>query len=102
MALDIIRETKASTEANIKSIIESREYVRQELSKMDIIDKIYDSESNFLLVKFKNHQIAYKQLKFSKLIVRDRSKALNCNGCLRITIGTPEENENLIKTLKAL
>lgn len=102
LALDLLRETKASTEANIKSIIESREYVRQELGKMDIIDKIYDSESNFLLVKFKNHETAYNQLKFSKLIVRDRSKALNCNGCLRITIGTPKENENLIKTLKAL
>lgn len=102
LALDLIERKKDETKREVFELIESRNFLTTELSKIPVIDKIYHSETNFLLVKFKNHQKVFNKLIINSLIVRDRSKALNCNGCLRITIGTPEENKKLIKTLKAL
>ncbi|WP_235689641.1 histidinol-phosphate transaminase [Fulvivirga lutea] len=101
-ACKLIDRKKDILNKEVKELIENRKSMIQKLQKLAVIDKIYQSETNFLLVKFKNHQEAYNQLKINGLIVRDRSTALNCNGCLRITIGTQEENEKVLKTLETL
>jgi histidinol-phosphate aminotransferase len=53
-------------------------------------------------VRFPNADILYRQLTDKGIIVRNRSKELHCSNCLRITIGTPEENQKLIQALKQL
>jgi len=84
----------------IQQTVNEREKLANELSKLEIIEKIYPSDANFILVKTTNANGIYKHLVEKGIIVRDRSKVELCEGSLRITIGTPEENEILIRTLK--
>lgn len=62
--------------------------------------KIYPSEANFVLVKTNDAVSVYEFLLAEKIVVRNRDNVAPCAGCLRITIGTPEENESLIDSLK--
>jgi histidinol-phosphate aminotransferase len=70
------------------------------LSKMKIIEKVYPSDANFLLVKVKNADYIYNTLVNKNIIIRNRSKVID--NCLRITIGKRSENNQLIKALNEL
>jgi len=83
-----------------KEIVEQREKLSDSLKEFAFIHKIYPSEANFLLVKTGEPKKLYDYLSSQQIIVRDRSKAPLCEGCLRITIGTKEENKKLIEALK--
>ena len=83
----------------IKEILSERENLEKELNKFEFVKNIYPSDSNFLLVKFKNSYKIFNYLKENKIIVRDRSNVIGCENCLRITIGTREENTKLISVL---
>jgi histidinol-phosphate aminotransferase len=83
----------------IQKIIDGRDYLQQELLQFKAVEKIYPSDSNFLLVKFQDSDKVFDYLMNEKIIVRNRSSQLGCNNCLRITVGTKNENEKLISTL---
>jgi histidinol-phosphate aminotransferase len=85
-----------------RDILEERRFLEQELAGISSVEKIYPSDANFLLVKVKGAKKTYDELVNEKIIVRDRSKVLLCDECLRITVGTRAENESLLKVLKAL
>jgi len=70
------------------------------LSKMKIIEKVYPSDANFLLVKVKNADYIYNALVNKNIIIRNRSKVID--NCLRITIGKSSENDKLIIALNEL
>ena len=70
------------------------------LSKLKIIEKVYPSDANFLLVKVKNADYIYNTLVNKNIIIRNRSKVID--NCLRITIGKRSENDQLIKALKGI
>jgi len=76
-----------------------RERLKNELLGLSFTEDVYPSDANFLLAKMKNARNIYEQLCEKGIIVRDRSKVVLCDGCLRITIGTPEENKQLIEEL---
>lgn len=84
----------------VNQIVLEREKMKNELGKFEIVDNIYPSDANFLLVKVKNAFKLYNYLKDRGIIVRDRSGVRLCEGSLRITIGTHEENSTLLKELK--
>ncbi|WP_185882073.1 histidinol-phosphate transaminase [Blattabacterium cuenoti] len=85
----------------LKNILSERKYMEDALSKIPIIQKVYPSSSNFLLVKVSfSSKNLYRYLIEKNIVVRDRSKIILCNECLRITIGTHEENEYLIDKIK--
>lgn len=84
----------------IKTIVEERIRLGLELTKLSFVKKVYKSEANFILVKVDDPESLYFYLTKNKIVVRDRSRVVLCEGCLRITVGTKEENELLIKTLK--
>lgn len=84
----------------IKTIVEEREKLSSEISKLNFVLKVYPSEANFILVKTKDASALYNYLVSKEIITRDRSKVELCEGCLRITIGTKEQNELLLNTLK--
>ena len=86
--------------ANIKNIVEQRSKVQQQLQEFSFIKEIYPSDSNFILTKVEDADSLYQYLLANKVIVRNRSKEPLCENCLRITIGTPQENETLINALK--
>lgn len=88
-------------EEMIKMIIQERDRLRQRLISFPFIEYVYPSDANFLLVKCYNARKLYDYLLKKGIIVRDRSSVPGCNSCLRITIGTPEENQRLIEQLLA-
>ncbi len=94
-ALGNIDETQKRTE----EILVQRKILRQNLTAFLFVQHIYPSDANFLLVKVETPDALYDFLIQKKIIVRNRSKVLLCEGCLRITVGTPEENEKLLKAL---
>ena len=84
----------------IQITVEQRETLKQELATLSFVQEVYPSDANFILVKMNNAREIYNYLSTKGIIVRDRSRILLCNNCLRITIGTPDENNQLISTLK--
>ncbi|CAM4237858.1 histidinol-phosphate transaminase [Flavobacterium terrigena] len=72
------------------------------LLKLNFIVKVYPSEANFILIKVDNANKRYQQLLEKGIVIRNRTSQPLCDNCLRITIGTSEENLKLINTLKEL
>lgn len=84
----------------IRETIDERSLLVKNLLKFDFIEHVYPSDANFILVRTNNPLKIYQHLNQMGIIVRDRSKVSLCEGCLRITIGTPEENNRLLEVLK--
>jgi histidinol-phosphate aminotransferase len=84
----------------IKETVAEREKLKSELNTIESVLTIYPSDANFILVKTIKPKEIYQFMVNRGIIVRDRSKVELCEGCLRITIGTPKENELLIEAFK--
>lgn len=84
----------------IKETLAQRDRLVLALKGFDFVVDIYPSDANFILVKTTNANSIYDFLVKQGIIVRNRSKVELCEGCLRITVGTPEENTVLLDTLK--
>ncbi len=84
----------------VENIIAERERVAEALEAIDCVERVYPSDANFLLVKVGDARAMYNKLIAAEVIVRDRSGVCGCEGCLRITIGTPEENERLLQIMR--
>jgi histidinol-phosphate aminotransferase len=83
------------------AIIQSeRDRVAKELSKLTSVKKVFSSEANFLLARIDGAAEVYNKLINDRIVVRDRSTVVRCEDCLRITIGTPEENDKLIEAVR--
>ncbi|HVB03916.1 MAG TPA: histidinol-phosphate transaminase [Chitinophagaceae bacterium] len=93
-------ENREQVNGWIKQIVSGREQLAQGLGGIPGILEVYPSEANFLLVKTIDPVGIYKYLVSQGMIIRDRSRVELCAGCLRITVGTPAENEGLIRELK--
>lgn len=74
--------------------------LEDELRQLTIVEKIFPSEANFLLVRMTDANAIFDFLKKSGVIIRNRSNVAKCEGCLRITVGTEHENSLLIEKLK--
>jgi histidinol-phosphate aminotransferase len=101
LALERLQQVQLKNQ-QVKEIIAQRKIVIGKLSESKIVEHIYPSDSNFLLVRVKNARKVYDQLLNKGIVLRDRSNVTLCNACLRITIGTPKENQILIDELKTL
>ncbi|HSZ87356.1 MAG TPA: histidinol-phosphate transaminase [Puia sp.] len=84
----------------IRAIVTMREDLRKSLKELNIVEEIFPSDANFLLVKFVDPKSVYNYLLGKEIVVRDRSKVELCEGCLRITVGTEQENKELIIALQ--
>lgn len=98
-ALEML-ENKVQVENWVATLINERNRISAELEKLDQVKTVYPSDANFLLVSVENAGLIYNKLVEKGIIVRDRSKVNLCAGCLRITIGSPEENNLLLEALK--
>ncbi len=92
-------EKTDQVERIIKEILSEREKLIENLSRISIVEKIYPTDANFVLVKTTEADSIYKFLLDEKIVVRNRANVELCEGCLRITIGTPDENESLINAM---
>ncbi|MDE1191537.1 MAG: histidinol-phosphate transaminase [Arachidicoccus sp.] len=86
----------------IKEIVAMREALKDVFEQIPIVEKVYPSDANFLLVKIKNASQVYEYLLTKGIVVRDRSRVMLCENCLRITIGTEKENTELVNALADL
>jgi len=85
---------------NIETILLERTQLKEALSKLSIVKNIHPTDANFLLVEVENANKTYQYLIEKKVIVRNRN--MQVENCIRITIGTKEENEKLIQVLKEI
>ena len=86
----------------IKLTLDERERLAAALASLTGCQKVYPSDANFVLIKIDNATALYNALVDRGIIVRNRSKVTLCNDCLRITVGTPAENDALLSALKEL
>ncbi|PQL95434.1 histidinol-phosphate transaminase [Apibacter adventoris] len=91
---------KEEFEKRRKIIFSEKEKIRKELEKLSIVTKIYPSDTNFFLVEFKEANLIFHELLNQKIIVRNQTTKIH--NSIRITVGSPEENEKLITVLKKL
>ncbi|MGX7666474.1 histidinol-phosphate transaminase [Flavobacterium pedocola] len=108
--LNILSQEKAmsillfseSVKSKIDSIVNEKHVLLKELLQINFIQKIYPSDTNFLLIKVDDANLRYRQLLEKGIVIRNRTNEPLCENCLRITIGTNNENRKLITALKTL
>lgn len=81
-------------------ILEEKRKLQSDLMKFPMVKRVYDSDANFLLVEVENADLLYEKLIAQKIIIRNRNKQIK--NCVRITIGSPRENQELLIALKDL
>jgi len=84
----------------IKEVVQQKEQLINELNGLLFVKMVYPSDANFVLVKVDDADALYQFLASNEIVVRNRSKEPGCEDCLRISIGTPEENKNLLSVIK--
>lgn len=98
LALEALNNTDWVNE-HISLTVSGREKLKKDMLQLNGTEAVYPSDANFLLVKMKDAKKVYDYLCSKGIIVRDRSKVVLCEDCLRITIGSPEENKQLMAAL---
>jgi histidinol-phosphate aminotransferase len=91
-----------TTQGQITQLIAERKGLFAQLEKISFVEKVYPSDSNFLLVRVDDANKRYAQLIENDIVVRNRSKQVGCENCLRFSVGTTRENQILIETLNRL
>ena len=99
LGLEALQNTDIVNEWITASVLQ-KDLLLKEMGTFAFVEKLYPSDANFILVKVKDAAALYQYLSALEVVVRNRSKDPGCENCLRITIGTKEENELLIKLLK--
>ncbi len=95
-------DQKDKVDKQIEILSEERQKLNQALATVSWIENVYPSDANFVLIKVDDAQKRYVELLEQDIVVRNRHNLPGCKNCLRISIGTPEENQILIEALKTL
>lgn len=98
-ALDALQNNEEQAQ-QVTTLLGQRTLAQQYLANLELVERVYPSSANFILAQVKNPQGVYQYLMERGIIVRDRSRQYGCEGCLRFTVGTPEENEKLFRALR--
>ena len=98
-AMGLLRRDVSSEVELIKS---ERRRLADALADLPRVRKVWPSDANFLLVQVDDARGLYAELLDAQVIVRDRSKVSGCEGCLRITVGTPQENDKVLAVIGGL
>ena len=93
-------ENLEELQKNISIILKERDHLKVSLEKISSISKIFPSDANFFLIEFKKAEIAYQKLLEENILTSLRHPALK--NCLRITVGTAEENSKLLNVLSQI
>ena len=95
----VLKALAEPKDREIAEIVAQRDRLSAELPQRPCILRLWPSDANFLLVKVTDADGLYAHLLQDGIIVRNRSRVPGCAGCLRLTIGTPEENDRLLQSL---
>ena len=99
LVADLLRQP---IDDQVACIVQQRGVVAERLRALPVVERVYPSDANFLLVKVRDADAAYEHFVQRGIIVRNRNRVLQCAGCLRITVGLPEENEKMLQSLAEL
>ncbi len=100
-ALTALKRLPAVSES-ISAVRRERSRLACSLRKLTLVEQVYPSQANFLLVRFRDARAVFQALQARRIVVRDRSLLPGCENCLRITVGSREQNQYLIHTLQTL
>ena len=90
----------SQVEKKVKAILKNREKLEKQLAKVECIKEVYPTDANFILVKTTDSDTIYKYLIEKGIVARNRNCITLCDNCIRITVGTAEENKQVIAALK--
>lgn len=99
-AVEMLRKGE-EVEHWVNILIEERERMMNDFKNLPLVEHIYPTDANFFLAKVTDAKAIYDYLVDEGIIVRNRSSIVLCRDCLRITVGTPVENEKLFNALLA-
>lgn len=99
LALEALGKT-AKKRLYIDELLNGRHWLENQLKEVDYIQKVYASDTNFILFKVEDANELYRYLLSKKVIVRNRDKAPLLKGCLRVSVGTAGENTKFIEAIK--
>jgi len=85
----------------VQQLVAGRKWLELQMKSIPLIHKVYPSDTNYILFKVDDANKLYKYLLTKKVIIRNRDKAPLLKGCLRVSVGTPEENNQFIEALKS-
>jgi len=97
----VLSAFETGLDGTVSTIIAERKRLEIAGVGFDFVEKIYPSDANFLLIKMEDSALIFNYLKQNGVVVRDRSREPLCEGCLRITVGTPSENDRLLALMAA-
>ena len=86
----------------VSEVLQERSVLAQALAQFSFVEEVFPTDANFILIRVDDAQRRYDELLERGVVVRNRSKEHGCENCLRITVGTPPENKQLLDTLKQM
>jgi histidinol-phosphate aminotransferase len=87
-------------EKNVATLLEQREVVANALSRLEFVTTVYPSDANFILFRVdKNAKEIYKSMADGGVVTRYRGTEMHCDECIRVTVGTEEENKTFLERL---
>ncbi|OOF70872.1 histidinol-phosphate transaminase [Rodentibacter caecimuris] len=92
----------AQMQRSVAELLANRADLQKKLENLPLVEQVYPSEANYLLVKFKDGQKVFQSLWEQGIILRDQHKALNLQSCIRITVGTKAENQKVVEAIEAI
>lgn len=97
----VLKQVEAVEQKNkwVETLLEERSKMIANLQNLPLVKHIYPTDANFVLAKVDDANKTYNYLVNKGIIVRNRNSVTLCQGCLRITIGTPQENQELLTAL---
>ena len=99
-AIEVLQNNEVSDQ--VSSILREREKLANALASCFFVKKIYPSDANFILMKVDDANKRYDELLRHGIVIRNRTTQLGCENCLRISLGTPAENKQLLTLLNTL
>ena len=93
-------QKEAEKHDTVRMLVEQRAFLREALVAFPFVKQVYPSDANFLLVKVDDANGLYDYLINRGIVIRNRTKLSLCKNTVRVTVGTPEENEALLQALK--
>ena len=92
----------AEVQVQIDTTLEERVRLMERLKTLAFVEQVFESDTNFILLRVDDANLRYQELLDRGIVVRNRSRQLHCDNCLRFTVGTKAENDQLLNVLEKL
>lgn len=100
--LEVMRRIDEGVAPQVREICQQRSMLLAAFAELFIVERVFPTDANFVLIRVADPNAVYDYLVSRGVIVRNRTRLRGCEGCLRITIGTPAENERVVNLLREI